>query len=497
MKKTLALLLLFVAVQGVAFGQSAYDIKRIDTFIDSTMKQWHVPGLSVAIVKNGEVIFEKGYGFRDITTNKEVTPNTLFYIASVTKTFTSTLAMMAADQKKLNIDEPLRKYFPEFSLYDSLASPKISMRDMLCHRTGLPREKFFVLNYEGNRKDMRKYMKYFEPNLDFRTMFQYTNEPFTVAGDMIADRYETTWENLVVTKLFQPIGMNSSLFSYKEMCKTSDYALPYNDWSGVNRAMHFYDSEILGSAGCIISNVSDLSKWLLFHLNKGKVGNTQHITPAQLARAYNPQIPLPTTNKYPELIFPSYCIGWFADDYRNHVHIHHEGALYGYSSLISFLPNEKIGVVVLANLHATPLTTVVERYIYDNLLGLKPTDWNSRLLEQEKTKMDQINKMKNQVDTTYKPDSKLNCSLKEYVGLFKSKGYGNIKIIQEGDSLYTVMLGIRCPLRHHHDEVFELYHPEEEGGWAITFTSNERKRITHFTIDIGNRVKDIKFEKEI
>lgn len=498
MKKILLLSLLLVVALGTAFGQSANDYKFIDSFIDSTMKQWQVPGLSVAIVKDGKVVFIKGYGVRNIESGEKVTPNTLFYLASVTKTFTSTLAMLAVDQKKLNIDQPLKTYFPDFGFYDTLASNRITMRDMLCHRTGLPRENFFLLSYQGARKDIRKSMRYFEPTRDFRSGFQYANEPFTVAGDMVAELLGSTWEDQVTKQFLQPLGMDRSVFSYKDMLKSDDYSTPYGKWEGKLGSSKYFDSELLGPAGSLISNANDLSKWLLFHMNKGKVDAQQIISPEVISQLYNPQIPVPSSSKFQEILLPCYGLGWFTDDYRGHLHIHHGGALYGYGSLVSYLPNDRIGVVILANLFATPYMNVLERYIFDKMLGLQSVDWNTRLFEMEKARFEKMKASITKVDSTYKPQSKLKCRLGEYSGEFSSNGFETLKIVQEGDSLYTVLRGIRCPVRHHHDEVFDLYHPEEGDSWKITFISDEKKRVSQFNLDLDNQAKKgIEFKKKI
>ena len=268
--------LLFLLLPGSVYSQTEKDLNGFDGFIDSTMKKWNVPGLAIAIVKDGKVIYEKGYGYRNLNTKDKVTPNTLFSIASASKSFTATLAAMAVAEKKMDFDTPLIEYFPSFKMYDDYATEHLTLRDLLTHRSGVPRQKFFSLNTPATRREVRDCFRYFEPTADLRTKYQYCNETYSIAGDMIAERYGITWEEMIRRRLFEPLGMNNTLLSVRDVMKTSDYALPYIEWeTGTPSQMEFHNADILGAAGCIISNVTDLSKWVIFQLNKGKVNEKQ------------------------------------------------------------------------------------------------------------------------------------------------------------------------------------------------------------------------------
>ncbi|MDP4117422.1 MAG: serine hydrolase domain-containing protein, partial [Bacteroidota bacterium] len=305
--------------------QAISGLKDLDSFVDSAMKKWNVPGLAIGIVKDGKVIYCKGYGYRDLKSKDKVTTKTLFSIASSTKSFTATAAALIVDEKKMSFDIPLKTYFPDFQMYDSSAANKITLRDLLTHRTGIPRQKFFSLNTPPTRKDVRASMKYFEPNFDFRYMFQYCNETYTVAGDMIAERAGTTWEELIKKRLLDPIGMSSTIFSYKDLKGKTDYAKPYIDWADTPEEMDYHDADILGPAGCIITNAEDLTKWVLFNLNAGKVGDVQIINPKRLKQIQSPQIVVPIPQSYKEVSHEDYGMGWFIDYYRGFLHINHGG----------------------------------------------------------------------------------------------------------------------------------------------------------------------------
>ncbi len=490
-------ILIVLLVTHSAFCQTNPVFDGIDTFIDSVMTRWSVPGLALAVVKDGKIVYKKGYGYRNLKTKEKITPFTLFSIASSTKSFTSTAAAILVDEKKLDFDTPLKEYFPDFQMYDPAATDKLTMRDLLCHRSGTPRQKFFSLNTPPTRQEVRTSMRYFEPARDFRSLFQYCNETITVAGDMIAERAGIPWEELIRTRIFEPVGMKHSIFSVRDVVKTPDYALPYIDWEeGKPEEMEFHNADILGPAGCMISNVEDLSKWVLFNLNKGKVDDKQIVSSQNLARLQSPQIPVSQRMKYPEVFYQSYGMGWFIDAYRGNLHVHHGGVLYGFTSQVSFLPTANIGVVLLANLNGTPATEVIEYYIYDKLLGLEPVDWQKRKLDELAQMKVQYEKTKDEKDPDFNPESPLTSPLNNFTGTYISNGYGSMTIQKEGDSLHTVLLGIRCPLRHYNNETFDIYHPVEHQGWRITFQQNSPDGVSAFTLQLGiPGVKDILYTK--
>ena len=372
------LILMLLITAGAACGQSPpAPLDSLDAFIAQMVQEWQVPGLALAVIRDGEVIYMKGYGVRDVETKEAVTTKTLFSIASCTKAFTATLAAMLVGDSLIAWDTPLHTYFPDFALYDTAVSGKVTLRDLLCHRTGIPEQEFFRMNEPSSRREVLRRMRYFEPNHDFRTVWNYNNLGYTVAGTMLGLRAGTEWEALVRSRLLTPLEMSGSLFSVKDMQQAADHASPYIVYDAAPERIDFYDAEILGPAGCIVSNVEDMSKWVLFHLNRGEVQGKPLVRPDALAETRKPQIPVPPRGGK-EILCPAYGMGWIIDAYRGNLHIHHGGLLFGFTALVSTLPYERIGLVVLTNLNNTPLPAIVEGYIYDRLLKLPPVDWNQR-----------------------------------------------------------------------------------------------------------------------
>jgi CubicO group peptidase (beta-lactamase class C family) len=476
-------------------AQMKNELKDLDAFVDSAMKRWNVPGLAIGIVKDGKIIYTKGYGCRDLKTKEAVTTQTLFSIASSTKSFTATVAALVVDEKKMSFDIPLKTYFPDFQMYDPAASEKVTLRDLLTHRTGIPRQKFFSINTPPARKDVRYSMKYFEPNIDFRYSWQYCNETYTVAGDMVAERAGSTWENLIKKRILEPIGMNNTFFSFRDLKDKTDYAKPYIDWTGTNEEMDYHDADILGPAGCIITNIEDLSKWVLFNLNKGKVNDTQIINPQRLRQIQSPQMVVPGISQNKEISFQNYGMGWFIDYYRGVLRIHHEGNLYGFSSVVSFLPNDNVGIVILVNTMGTPFTDILERYVYERLLKMEPIDWHKKEIEIDEAQKKQLAgtaEAEKKNDSVQKPP----LPLVKYTGTFTSDGYGSLKVRLENDSLKVKLLKFDCPFIYQKENSFELYHPVEHSGWKTEFIKDDKGNIISLAIQIMPNVKPIVFKKK-
>ena len=489
-----SLVLLFIITLFQVNTSKAQTIKDIDTFIDTAMKHWKIPGLAVAIVKDGKIIHSCGYGFKDLKTKEKVTTKTLFSIASSTKPFTATAAAMLVEEKKMSFDIPLKKYFPDFEMFDSMATEKVTLRDLLIHRTGIPREKFYSLNPPKTRKEVRFNLKYFEPSLDFRTFFQYCNETYTVAGDMVAERAGTTWEDLIRKRILEPLGMTNTIFSIKDLNSNLDYAKPYIIWDKEPEEMDYHNADIYGPAGSMISNVEDLSKWLLFNLNKGKANDTQILSSQRMQQLQSPQIVVPGMSRFRDVSYQNYGIGWFINYYRGKLVVHHGGLLYGFSTQVAFLPDENIGLVILTNINYTPFNDVLERHIYDLLLNLDPIDWQKRYIELEEEEQKQIQNMRNSEDP--KAVSKIPIlPLDNYCGTYESLGYGSLVIRNEHDSLKVKLQKYDCPLFFKDDDQFEIYHPVEHAGWETVFIKDQTGNISSLTVKIYPNVKPVVFRK--
>ncbi|MFZ0231409.1 MAG: serine hydrolase, partial [Mycobacterium sp.] len=376
------------ATQTSAAGKQGLD--GLDDFVARAMKDWKVPGLAIAVVQDGKVILSKGYGYRDMEKQLPVTSNTLFAIGSITKSFTVSTLGMEMDEGKVDWDKPVRDYLPTFKLYEPMLTEQVMIRDLVTHRTGLPRHDFVWYTSDFSREDLLRRLQYLEPSKPLRAKFQYNNLMFMTAGYIAGQLNGTSWEDAITQRVLRPLGMNGTNFSELDTQNSSDFAQPYRKGSDLKAELKRipFDQQCptrcaRGPAGEINSNVDDMSKYLLFHMNKGKVGGKQLLSENNSVQMQVPQMAIQGASPYKELGDDNYGMGFFLSTYRGHKVVEHGGNIDGFSAELTFMPNEKIGVVVLTNLDGNPLTQILAWNIYDRLLGLDQVGWSQRMLAQE------------------------------------------------------------------------------------------------------------------
>ena len=284
-------------VAGALAGRTADPIaamkKSLDGFdavVEKAIKDFKVPGLAIAVVKDGEVIYAKGFGQRDVEKDLPVTPRTLFAIGSCTKAFTTFVMGTLVDEGKLEWDTPVRTYLPGFRMSDPIATESITPRDLVTHRSGLPRHDMVWYNSRLTGKDVVPRLAHFELTEPFRSKFQYNNMMFMVAGYLIETIDGRPWEEAVRERIFQPLGMASSNFSVLDSQKADDFAPPYDEQEGKVRAIPFRDITNVGPAGSINSNVAEMARWVAVHTHGGKLGGKSIISPSVLAELHTPQM---------------------------------------------------------------------------------------------------------------------------------------------------------------------------------------------------------------
>jgi CubicO group peptidase (beta-lactamase class C family) len=360
-----------------------------DAFVDAARDAWHVPGVAVAVVKENDVVHLKGYGLRDREKGLPVTPQTLFPIASISKSFTATGLGMLADEGKLDWDRPVHAIVPEFQLRDHVADERAAIRDLLSHRTGLPRHDLVWYAARASRLEAVKVLQHLEPSRDFRAAWQYNNLMFLAAG-VVAERASgRTWEEFTRDRIFTPLGMTASRFLADHPENSADFAHPYAKRKDTVRRVPFYHDDALGPAGGVVSSAAELARYLQFHINRGRWNGKTLLSERAAEAMQTPQTVMPESEVSPhykteflEMGESGYGLGFFITSYRGHKLIWHSGSIDGYSLLFSFLPREKLGVLVLTNLSGSrPVPVCVTRNVFDRLLGLPPIDWVARCKE--------------------------------------------------------------------------------------------------------------------
>ena len=483
-------LLLLLAAAGLCAAQG---LDGFDAFANLALGEWKCEGFAIGVVKDGKVILEKGYGVRDAKKNLPVTTKTLFAIGSSTKSFTVTSMGVLVDRGKLDWDKPVREYLPDFRLWDQFATERMTPRDLVTHRSGLPRHDLMWYNSPFSRDELFSRLRYLEPNKDFRTTFQYQNLMFMTAGYLAAHVNGTSWEQLVRDTIFQPLGMTASNFSVTDSQKTSDYSLPYNVVKDAPREMPFRNIDAIGPAGSINSNVEDMIKYVEMHLAQGKgvvsaTNETQMMIP-QMA------IATPSTDK--ELGDLAYGMGFFVTSYRGHKFVHHGGNIDGFSALVAFLPQDNVGLVILTNQNNSPLPEIAAYRVWDTLLGLDPIDWTARIKQQIALTKASEEAAKQKGYTTQRTGTHPSHDRAEYAGEYEHPGYGIVKIAVAGGALKMDYHGMGGTLEHFHYDVFTV--PKDETNpfseEKFEFRTNLAGDIDSLAIPFEATLKSIEFTR--
>lgn len=478
-------------------AERARALQKIRAFADSVRKAWKVPGLALAIVMNNEVIMSEGFGQRNVKEQLPVTSNTLFAIGSSSKAFTAMCLGILNDEGKVDWDKPLRNYLPTFKLHDDFASARMSPRDLVTHRSGLPRHDLLWYGSAFTRKEMFDRLQYLEPSKDFRTDFQYQNLMFLTAGYLVEQVSNRSWEDFVRARLFQPLGMTNSNFSVLESQKAADFALPYQEKKEVVAQIPFRDISAVGPAGSINSNLADMSKWVLLNLNKGKAGTTQVLSEAGLVQMHTPYMTIAQPLKYTELSHGSYGLGWFIQNYRGHNRVSHGGNIDGFSALVSLFPQDNLGAVLLTNLNGNPLSSIVNNYVSDVLLNLEPVDWNARVKADVDKAKAESKKKESDEQAARKPNTKPSHALADYEGEYEHAGYGVMKISSEGKVLKGSFNAFTLAMEHWHYDVFRATLLEDEDEkMLLSFMTNEKGDIDRVSVPLEPAVKPIVFTRK-
>jgi CubicO group peptidase (beta-lactamase class C family) len=356
----------------------------LDAIVNRSLKFWQVPGAAVGIVRDGEVIYLGGHGVKRLGERDPVTPDTVFPIASCTKSFTTTALAILADEKKLTWDDPVRRHVPYFHLADPVADADVRLRDLITHRTGLGSNELLWYRSPWSREDIIRRIALVQPLYPFRTHFHYQTTMFTTAGCAIESAAGCPWEGFIHRRLFEPLGMPSSSCTTTAAMAAKDHATPHRpDRHGAVGPIDWYPIAIPEPAGSINSTARDLCRWLAFQLGEGQFAGKRLVSAENLRETHTTQTIIRleglTRALNPDTLQMAYGMGWVIQDHRGRLLVSHGGKIDGFRAHLTLLPREGIGIVVLSNLHDTYMNLAVSNKLVDHLLGLSPRDWDEFL----------------------------------------------------------------------------------------------------------------------
>jgi CubicO group peptidase (beta-lactamase class C family) len=410
----------------------------LDSYIQRGLRDWNLPGLAVVIVKDGKVVWMKGYGIRDIETKKPVDENTLFMIASNTKLFTATSLALLESQKKISLDDRITKYFPTYRLYDSTTTKLVTIRDLLSHHIGTKTFEgdFTFWNTALSREEIMRRMRYLKPPYHFRQEYGYCNSCFLTAGQVIQVVTGNSWEQFVQTNFLTPLDMNRTRILSTGIADQPNVATPYTtSYSDHLNRVPYDNWNNLAPAASIVSNVSDLSHWLLMQLDSGRYQGKQIIPWEAVKKTRLANTWISSTKKpwYPSH-FEGYGLGLFMTDYAGRQIYWHTGGAGGMVSNVCFVPEEKLGIAILTNNDNQNFFEDLRYQILDAYLGVSYVNrsWQElpSALEQSSADMNEINGWIARVK-----NNKTEIPLAAYTGIYTNTLYGKIHVSQVGEHL--------------------------------------------------------------
>lgn len=441
----------------------AQPLSGFNAFVEKTRRSYGVPGVAVAVVKDGEVLVLSGYGTRKQGQAGAVDADTIFQLASVSKTFTSAAVGAMVDEGKLGWDDPVFGYLPGFVLYDPYATLNTTARDLLAHRTGLPAFTGDMLGNVGyDRAEVLQRVRYLEPASSFREVAAYSNLGFLMSGMLTGVVDGSSWEDVVLSKLFEPLSMSRSGFGSMSLSGDDNIAVNHaSNASGDVQAIPWADSDVFGPAGGVTSTARDLANWVQMFLADGTFEGQQVLTadtvneifdPAMVAEvAFTETPPIDANAGY------AFALGWDTYHFRGHKVVEKGGALSGVRTVITLVPDLNLGVVVLANLNLTFLPEAVRAYVLEAYLGASGRDLQADIKKQQDTLLSSLfappTPTPNPGDAT-RP-------LETYTGTFENDLYGRFRVVQDGERL-ALRAGPACyegSLDHDSYDTFLLTFP--------------------------------------
>jgi CubicO group peptidase (beta-lactamase class C family) len=440
---------------------------ELNDLIDAALKAWDVPGVAAGIVRDGQVTYLAGRGVKKLGGSDPVTPDTLFSIASCTKAFTTTAMAMVVAAGKMHWDEPVRNRLEYFRLADPSADRLVTLRDLVCHRTGLGTHDLLWYRAAWSPRDAVRRIGRVLPDLQFRSSFQYQSTMVAAAGYALeaALGEGATWEGFVREKILEPLGMKRTHFTTKEAFAQTDRATPHReDRAGKLRPIDWYETKEPDPAGSIVSCARDLCQWAMFHLRQGKVvrdGKEVALVPeAALAETHTAQnlIPLHGADQklQPETHNMTYCMGWVRQDYRGELLLSHGGTIDGFRTHITLAPKRNLGLVLLNNRHGTDMNLALSNTLLDHLLDLpgRRHDWHAELGKVAKERDDADKRPLIEREKKRHPHTKPSRELEAYTGTYLEPAFGVARVTLDKGKLIWEWSTFKSPLEHFHFDTF-------------------------------------------
>lgn len=472
-----------------------------DEVIEKAIRDFQAPGLGIGVVVDGQIVYAKGFGYRDLEKKLPVTVDTVFAIGSCTKAFTGFAMGTLVDDAHFNWDELVIDVLPEFRLYDPYATHHITMRDLMTHRSGMPRHDFMWYTSNMTRSEMMKKIRYLEPSLDLRERYQYNNLMYLTAACAMEAVTGKTWEEIVTGRILKPLEMKNTTFTHEEIQKAENFAYPYIEKNEKLKKIPFRNVGPVAPAASMNSTVADMCKWLQLNLNDGVYNNQTLISPATLQEIQTPQVIIPGAPESKESLIYAYGIGWGIASYRGHYYLSHDGGVDGFTSVAGVLPNDGVGIFIIVNKNLCCLCRFLSNEAIDRALGLPHIDWVKEGLQSYNKSKESQKETKLQEDLLRKKGTQPSHPLDDYVGTYEHPGYGKVAIENVAGRLQASFNNLTLKLDHWHYDVFSIAEESQDlivslEGTKFTFQNNLNGDIDCLTIPFEPNTNDIIFKRK-
>lgn len=481
---------------------NSVDYRKLDAYFSKMTTDWDVPSMSIGIVKDGKLVFAKSYGFKEVGKPEQPDANTLYAIASNSKAFTAAIIGMLVQEGKLSWDDKVKDYLPYFEVYDPWVSKEVTIRDLLSHRVGLGTFSGDVIWYKSNlsSEQIVRGAKHLPKAFDFRAGYGYSNVMYIAAGEVIKKVTGQPWSEVVKERILIPLEMNSTITTPNLLNEKGNFATPHGRKEGVNFPIVWENWEEIGALGGLISSVNDVSKWMIFNMNKGIVGKDTLLHPATLNNLWTPhnnfKVDHTKKNDF-KRHFSAYGLGWSLSDYHGNLRMGHTGGYDGMITAVTMVPDLNLGVVVLTNGLKSPITAATN-YALDSHLGIPVKDWSKELLERTNRNEAQDTRVSDRIKKRVQ-HTKPSLALQNYVGTYHSAIYGNIYVTLDDNTLkvrFEHSPNLAASLSHWHFDVWKLDW-EVPHAWldfgTLQFNFDNNMELLGIDFDVPN--DDIFFEE--
>jgi len=470
---------------------TAYDSKEplqgLDTYIEKLLSDWNAPGLALAIVKDDVVVLAKGCGVRRAGEETPIDEHTVFGVGSVTKAFTAAAVALLVDERKVQWDDPVIKHLPDFQLYDPYVTRELTVKDLLCARSGLNGGDMLAYGTGYTRDEIVYRLRYLKPTLGFRAAQGSYTFMFLVAGQLVAALTGQSWDEFVLERILKPLGMSSSYTTLDAILHLENVITPHARIDGKLQPISWDNTDNVGPGGSLKSTAVDLAQWLRLHLGEGTYNGARLLSSEVVREMHSPQI---ISNSYlsrlfhPEALFINYGLGWYVADYRGRKILNHGGATNGMGAFIAMLPQEHLGLIITSNVSFTSqMFVALQLRVFDAYLGAPERDWSAEFLPMWKGEQAMQEEARAKRERQRIPGTKPSLALEQYAGTYEDTFYGEVTVKWENEKLvFRYGSAFVGELEHWHYDTFKA-------AWQGPFLGTS---LVTFSFDMYGKIDGVK-----